>query len=123
MKDNLIQRMLQSLGFANAAPQFTDPDPVLGVQAEFVTGKASVDQAILPGRSGRVWWQASCWPARCPHPIHLEPGTKVKILGRTNITLLVEPLDWPSCKLSLPSHFEPSYPLQPALAALMELRS
>ena len=53
---------------------------------------AIVSDDILPNQIGRVSFRASWWPALCPQNIHIPSGTVVKVIGRTNITLLVEPL-------------------------------
>lgn len=53
--------------------------------------EAIVDEAIYPRRSGRVYFQATWWPARCEQEITLEPGEIVYVVGIYNITLLVSP--------------------------------
>ncbi|HEY9657544.1 MAG TPA: NfeD family protein, partial [Allocoleopsis sp.] len=56
------------------------------------SSKAIVDAAISPGRSGRIRYQGSWWSARCEQDITLSPGEEVRVVGRQNITLIVEPL-------------------------------
>ena len=51
--------------------------------------EAIVDETIYPHRSGRVYFQASWWPARCEEEIILEAGKTVYVVGIYNITLLV----------------------------------
>ncbi|MDF0553031.1 NfeD family protein [Kamptonema sp. UHCC 0994] len=53
--------------------------------------EAIVDEPIYPRRSGRVYFQATWWPARCEQEITLEPGEIVYVVGIYNITLLVSP--------------------------------
>ncbi|MGL5194436.1 MAG: NfeD family protein [Chroococcales cyanobacterium] len=53
---------------------------------------AIVDETIVPYFGGRVRFQNSWWPAFCPHHITLSPGEVVSVVGRHNITLLVEPI-------------------------------
>ncbi|MCT7982222.1 NfeD family protein [Laspinema sp. A4] len=53
--------------------------------------RAIVDETIVPYFGGRVRFQHSWWPALCPHQITLSPGEVVYVVGRHNITLLVEP--------------------------------
>jgi membrane protein implicated in regulation of membrane protease activity len=53
--------------------------------------EAIVDETISPHRSGRVYFQATWWPARCEKEITLETGDIVYVVGIYNITLLVEP--------------------------------
>lgn len=53
---------------------------------------AIVDETIVPYFGGRVRFQSSWWPALCLHHITLGPGEVVCVVGRHNITLLVEPM-------------------------------
>lgn len=53
--------------------------------------KATVSSTIHPYRTGRIWFQGSWWSARCERNVTLFAGQTVEIVGRHNITLLVEP--------------------------------
>lgn len=52
---------------------------------------AVVAKAIFPGCPGRVKYQATWWPAQCECGAALNPGDEVRVVGISNITLLVEP--------------------------------
>lgn len=56
------------------------------------SNRAVVDQAIGPDGKGRVRFQATWWPARCEFNVSLNPGDEVRVVGISNITLLVEPM-------------------------------
>jgi membrane protein implicated in regulation of membrane protease activity len=59
-------------------------------------GRGVVDEVITPSFPGRVYFQASYWPARLLQPAAcsvLQPGTPVEIVDRESLTLLVQPLD------------------------------
>lgn len=63
-----------------------------GRMAEESQQLAIVDETIVPYFGGRVRFQSSWWPALCLHNITLGPGEVVCVVGRHNITLLVEPM-------------------------------
>ena len=53
---------------------------------------AIVSDDILPYQVGRVSFQSSWWPALCQKNIRIVSGTTVRVIGRSNITLIVEPV-------------------------------
>jgi membrane protein implicated in regulation of membrane protease activity len=53
--------------------------------------RATVAETIAPRDRGRVYFRGSWWFAQCDRPIIITPGTAVAIVGRRNITLVVEP--------------------------------
>lgn len=55
--------------------------------------EATVESPIYPDRAGRVQFEGTGWPARTAAPTALLPGTRVRVIGRQNITLIVEPLN------------------------------
>lgn len=61
-------------------------------QYPYSTGEAIVEEMIFIGQTGRVYYDGSSWPARCNYPTIVSPGTRVRVIGRKNITLLIEPI-------------------------------
>ena len=55
-------------------------------------GIAIVNTAIHPKERGRVHFQASFWPAVCESNVTFTPGERVRVIGRINITLIVDSL-------------------------------
>ncbi|MGK7926938.1 MAG: NfeD family protein [Spirulina sp.] len=54
--------------------------------------EAIVTKAIAPHQAGQVHYRASWWLARCELDITIQEGEIVRIVGCSDITLLVEPL-------------------------------
>lgn len=58
-------------------------------------GRGIVERTITPSAPGRVYFQASYWPARFFEPCvtnNLNPGAPVEVVDRDGLTLLVKPL-------------------------------
>jgi membrane protein implicated in regulation of membrane protease activity len=53
--------------------------------------EAIVMQVIRPGKQWRVHYSGSYWNARSLQATPLQPGDIVYVIGRQNITLIVEP--------------------------------
>jgi membrane-bound ClpP family serine protease len=66
----------------------------------FSKSEAIVVKAIEPFRPGRIRFQGSWWSARCKGNMTLLPGERVNVVGRQNITLLVEPVSLPVPELT-----------------------
>ncbi|PSB05222.1 hypothetical protein C7293_12690 [filamentous cyanobacterium CCT1] len=60
-----------------------------GYQQNLLQGK--VDEPIEPFTGGRVFYQASFWPARSIDNSKIEKGELVLVIDRVGITLLVKP--------------------------------
>jgi membrane protein implicated in regulation of membrane protease activity len=57
--------------------------------------RGCVDQAVTPSQTGRVYFQATYWPARLSQTStskELPPGAPVEIVGREGLTLLIRPI-------------------------------
>jgi membrane protein implicated in regulation of membrane protease activity len=60
-------------------------------------GKGIVSETIRPFETGRVQFQGSWWPAMfepgiSEQAVILEAGHVVQVIGRQNITLIVQPI-------------------------------
>lgn len=86
---NLL-RVFTSLLFSGGSVPFS-PAPVASLPA-FPRQEATVAKTIAPYRTGQIRFQGSWWSARCQSDIVLQPGEQVNVVGRQNITLLVEPV-------------------------------
>lgn len=48
---------------------------------------------FIPANSlGYIKFQGRLWRAWCPQQVSLDPGTRVRVLDRQNLTLIVEPI-------------------------------
>ncbi|TVP67408.1 MAG: NfeD family protein [Leptolyngbya sp. LCM1.Bin17] len=54
--------------------------------------RAVVVEPILVGQSGRIYFENTWWTARCLTPLSLPVGTRVRVRGRDQLTLIVEPI-------------------------------
>ena len=52
-----------------------------------------VEKAIVPSYRGRVRYQGVSWAAQCEKDITFLANDRVLVVGRKNITLIVEPLN------------------------------
>ncbi|MEO0405868.1 MAG: NfeD family protein [Cyanobacteria bacterium P01_A01_bin.135] len=59
---------------------------------QYIDSNALVDREITANQSGWVKYSGSWWRARCSEPITILPGTAVRITGREDLTLVVEPM-------------------------------
>lgn len=84
---NIVIKLLSPLFVSKSTAQ-TLPTP----RNDDSAPRAIVAQAIQPGQAGRVRFRASWWYARCASDVMLPPNSVVYVVGRQNITLLVEPL-------------------------------
>jgi hypothetical protein len=57
--------------------------------------QATVDETVQPGKTGRVKFLASWWPAQCAQDVTLVHGDIVRVVGIRDITLLIEPVSVP----------------------------
>ncbi|MBE9135744.1 NfeD family protein [Nodosilinea sp. LEGE 07088] len=58
-------------------------------------GRGTVNRLVTTQHPGRVYFQATYWPARLSQtatPSELQPGDPVEVVGRDGLTLLVKPL-------------------------------
>jgi membrane protein implicated in regulation of membrane protease activity len=58
----------------------------------------TVEETITSTQAGRVWYQATSWPARLYNSddgVTLEPKTSVTVVGRQGLTALVEAYSHP----------------------------
>ena len=53
-------------------------------------GNSIVTEQICPDRRGRVKFRGSWWFAQCVTGINVSPGVRVNVIGRNEMTLLVE---------------------------------
>lgn len=99
------------MGISNLLKWFFDDDGVLeqssysGHSTRFgLDEQAMVSDFIHPDRPGRVWYQGSWWFAVSSQKTVLLPGTPTRVVGRSGLTLVVEPLFSLSPTTSHPVH-------------------
>ena len=67
--------------------------PLLSLLTRAKEQEAMVVAALSLEQKGRVRFHGSLWLARCTQHQLLQPGDRVKVVGFSNITLWVEPLN------------------------------
>jgi hypothetical protein len=76
-------------------------------------GVGEVEEMITPQQLGRVRFMSTIWYAQFYSPLPLGkalPGTKVRVLGREGLILLVVPIDdwiYPPLPTSQPDNLDP----------------
>ena len=68
--------------------QRSDPNAYLNYSDNI----AVVEEMILPSYKGRVKHQGVSWLAQCEQNVSIQPGDRVLVVDRCNITLIVAPL-------------------------------
>ncbi|MBD1849882.1 NfeD family protein [Cyanobacteria bacterium FACHB-502] len=82
-----LSNLFSSDSFPLTPEQFEDSSTL----EETIANAAVVEKAIQPGKPGRVKYQGVWWSARCLENITLLPEQTVTVVGRMNLTLLVQP--------------------------------
>lgn len=67
--------------------------PLLSLLTRAKEQEAIVVAALSLEQKGRIRFHGSLWLARCTQHQLLQPGDRVKVVGFSNITLWVEPLN------------------------------
>ncbi|NET34932.1 MAG: hypothetical protein F6K19_23390 [Cyanothece sp. SIO1E1] len=100
MRRSILSSVFSALSFAKGYP--TDSYNSSS-RLDELQQVAVVSHEIYPGRVGRAKFQGSWWPVACDQDIYIAPGTRVAVVGRHNITLLVEPLPTMTAASHIPS--------------------
>jgi membrane protein implicated in regulation of membrane protease activity len=61
-----------------------------GETEDIIGAEALVDVKITPKTPGKVMYRGSLW--RAESEVEIEPGTRVRIIGKRSIVLIVKPL-------------------------------
>jgi hypothetical protein len=64
---------------------------MLNTPLDYLEEIAIVCETIHPYLGGRIYFQASSWPAICEQNVVLPIGRVVRVVGISNITRIVEP--------------------------------
>ena len=70
----------------------------------YLEGCGDVTESILPGRTGRIWLHGVYWYACTPSPMLrvIPVGSKVSVLDRQGLTLLVQLVQLPAQPVATP---------------------
>ncbi|MBD1997684.1 NfeD family protein [Leptolyngbya sp. FACHB-541] len=88
MKISLFSKSIPIGNFSSSAHIATNS--ALDDLLDNLESLAIVSKDIAPFQSGRVYFQATWWTAVCPQNVQISVGKTVRVIGRRNITLLVE---------------------------------
>lgn len=78
--------------FSDSSLPTLEPFEENSMLEETIVNEAVVEKAIQPGKPGRVKYQGIWWSARCLQNVTLLPEQTVTVVGRMNLTLLVQPV-------------------------------
>jgi membrane-bound ClpP family serine protease len=101
---NLVRNFGSFLFGQTEATEDASAEIFFGLRLSDLEKRVIVDEIIQPHNSGRVRFQDSWWPACCKGKITIFPGEVVYIVGRCNVTLIVEPVVEPAFS----TDFEPA---------------
>lgn len=85
--------LLQSFGsFFSIALPYHQPDPEIEAKVLELENVGIVCAKISPGQTGQIEYRGSWWSAVCLNDLVLLPKTRVKVIDRVNLILVVEPI-------------------------------
>ncbi|MBE9010307.1 NfeD family protein [Pseudanabaenaceae cyanobacterium LEGE 13415] len=89
MNYSLVQSFRSFFSFADP---YYEPDPEIAYQVFDLEEIAVVCYGIRPQGVGQVEYRGRHWSAVCLEDVVLLPGTKVKVIDRYELKLVVRPL-------------------------------
>lgn len=88
-----LRFLLKTNHSASARSSVDDWLPQIQISTNYTHTEAVVENEIEPGKFGRVRYQASRWKARCDSATAIAKDSRVRVLGRQGLTLIVEPIE------------------------------
>jgi membrane protein implicated in regulation of membrane protease activity len=89
---NLAQSVRSFFSIADA---YHEPDPYIAAQVDGLGNVAVVCEVLRPEQYGQVEYRGRFWTALCLEHAIIPIGTRVKVIDRVELVLVVEPLAMP----------------------------
>jgi membrane protein implicated in regulation of membrane protease activity len=94
MSNSVISHLVKLFSFTRVQSLISTADnkQLTSKDLDCLLERAIISAIVKPNQRGRVYYQSTWWFASCPYNVTLPVGTSVRVITRSALTLIVEPL-------------------------------